>query len=211
MAGAPGATPNFFHPYELPRGKKEPVTWVSYEGGEPGEYLTDRLTQEAIDFIEREKSGPFMLVLAHYAVHTPIQAPDDISAVFRDKARVMELEDRWDADLVRDRTGEVKTQQNHPVYAAMIERVDAGVGRLIDKLDREGLSENTIVILTSDHGGLSTRGLGNRRELATTNLPYRHGKGWLFDGGIRVPLFVKWPGHIAPGAVSAVQTSTWTR
>jgi arylsulfatase A-like enzyme len=207
MAGAPGAPPSYFHPYEKPRGREEAVKWVSYDGGEPGEYLTDRLTQEAIEFIDREKEGPFLLVLAHYAVHTPIQAPEEIAATFRDKARLMELEERWDGDLVTDRTGEVKTQQNHPVYAAMIDRVDAGLGRLIEKLDREGLSDNTVVILTSDHGGLSTRGLGNRRELATTNLPYRHGKGWLFDGGIRVPLLVKWPGHVAPGSVTEVQTT----
>ena len=207
MAGAPGATPSFFLPYEKPRGKDEAVQWVSYTGGEPGEYLTDRLMQEAIDFIDREKTGPFLLVLAHYAVHTPIQAPEEISEAFRRKARVMELEERWDADIVRDGTGEVKTQQNHPVYAAMIERVDAGVGKLVDKLEQEGLSDNTVVILTSDHGGLSTRGLGNRRELATSNLPYRHGKGWLYDGGIRVPLMVKWPGRVAPGSVSKVQTT----
>ena len=150
MAGAPGATPSFFLPYEKPRGKDEAVQWVSYTGGEPGEYLTDRLMQEAIDFIDREKTGPFLLVLAHYAVHTPIQAPEEISEAFRRKARVMELEERWDADIVRDGTGEVKTQQNHPVYAAMIERVDAGVGKLVDKLEQEGLSDNTVVILTSD-------------------------------------------------------------
>ena len=207
MAGPPGAPPSYFHPYEKPRGKQQAVQWVSYDGGEPGEYLTDRLTQEAIDFIDREKAGPFLLVLAHYAVHTPIQAPEEISAGFQDKARVMELAERWDGDLVIDRTGEVKTQQNHPVYAAMIERVDAGVGKIVEKLEKEGLGDNTVIILTSDHGGLSTRGLGNRRELATTNLPYRHGKGWLFDGGIRVPLLVKWPGHVAPGTVSGVQTT----
>ena len=207
FAGEAGAPGSYFLPYEERKPGVATPSFPPYQGGDKGEYLTDRLTQEAIEFIDRDGEQPFLLVLAHYAVHTPIQAPDEISAVFRDKARVMELEDRWDADLVQDRTGEVKTQQNHPVYAAMIERVDAGVGKLIDKLEEEGLSENTIVILTSDHGGLSTRGLGNRRELATSNLPYRHGKGWLFDGGIRVPLLVKWPGHVAPGSVAASQTT----
>jgi arylsulfatase A-like enzyme len=101
----------------------------------------------------------------------------------------------------------VKTVQNNPTYAAMVESVDENLGRLVARLEELGLAENTAIILTSDHGGLSSRGLENQRELATSNLPYRHGKGWLYDGGIRVPLIVKWPSRVEAGRVSAVQVT----
>jgi arylsulfatase A-like enzyme len=106
-----------------------------------------------------------------------------------------------------DGTGEYKTVQNNPVYAAMVESVDSNLGRIVGRLDELGLTENTVIILTSDHGGLSSRGLGNKRELATSNLPYRQGKGWLYDGGIRVPMIVKWPAKVKAGRVTAVQVT----
>ena len=104
-----------------------------------------------------------------------------------------------------DNTGVFKTVQNNPTYAAMVDSVDENLGRIINKLDSLDLSGNTIIMLTSDHGGLSSRGLENNRELATSNLPYRHGKGWLYGGGIRVPMIVKWPDKIKPGTISRVQ------
>ena len=110
---------------------------------------------------------------------------------------------REDADLVRDRSGMSKTVQNNPAYAAMVERVDDSLGRVFAALEQAGAAGNTIVILTSDHGGLSTRGLGNRRQLATSNLPHRQGKGSIFDGGLRVPLIVRGPGVPAGEVVPA--------
>jgi arylsulfatase A-like enzyme len=117
------------------------------------------------------------------------------------------LSDDPESDIVIDGTGETKTAQNHPVYSGMVESVDANIGRIVAQLRESGIEDHTVVIVTSDHGGLSSRGLGNKRELATTNLPYRHGKGWLYDGGIRVPLIVSWPGRIDSPKVSSRRTT----
>jgi len=209
MAGKSGAPPSYFWPYEKSRsgGGKG---FEDYSGGQEGEYLTDRLTDEAIGFIEQNKDRPFLLVLAHYAVHTPIEAPEPMVDKYRGIITERGIPDggpRSDRDVVVDNTGQVKTVQNNPTYAAMVESVDRNLGRLVARLEELGLSDNTAIVLTSDHGGLSSRGLENKRELATSNLPYRHGKGWLYDGGIRVPLIVKWPGRVAAGGVSAVQVT----
>ena len=210
MAGPPGAPPSYFLPYEMPRGADESKAFVPYSGGEEGEYLTDRLTDEALNFIELNRDEPFLLVLAHYAVHTPIQAPEELAAKYREKIREQGIPEggpKSDLDVKIDRTGEYKTVQNNAVYAGMVESVDSNLGRIVGRLEELGLSENTVLILSSDHGGLSSRGLESTRELATSNLPYRHGKGWLYDGGVRVPLIVKWPGKIKAGSVSPVQVT----
>ena len=208
MAGAAGAPPSYFLPYETPANGQAGKKFEPYEGGEEGEYLTDRLTDEALTFIDQKKHSPFLLVLAHYAVHTPIEAPEPVADKYRKLIKetgIREGGPRSDNDVVVDNTGLVKTVQNNPVYAAMVDSVDQNLGRIVTKLDTLGLSENTIIILTSDHGGLSSRGLDNNRQLATSNLPYRHGKGWLYEGGIRVPMIVKWPAKIKPGSKSEVQ------
>jgi len=210
MAGHSGAPPSYFWPYEKPAGGGAAKNFEPYEGGAEGEYLTDRLTDEALAFVDAKKDSPFLLVLAHYAVHTPIEAPgpmvDKYRAIIRERG-IPEGGPRSDQDVVVDNTGQVKTVQNNPTYAAMVESVDRNLGRLLARLEELGIADQTAIILTSDHGGLSSRGLQNNRELATSNLPYRHGKGWLYDGGIRVPLIVKWPGHVAPGSVSGVQVT----
>jgi arylsulfatase A-like enzyme len=210
MAGASGAPPSYFFPYEKRGTGSEFKQFEPYSGGEEGEYLTDRLTDEALQFIEDKKDAPFLLVLAHYAVHTPIQAPDALSEKYRQKIKQNNITPGGpmsDADVAVDNTGQYKTVQNNAVYAAMVESVDTNLGRIIDRLEKLDLSDNTVVILSSDHGGLSSRGLESTRELATSNLPYRHGKGWLYDGGLRVPLVVKWPGTVEAGTVSQVQVT----
>ena len=210
MAGASGAPPSYFLPYEKRKGSDGGKGFEPYSGGEDGEYLTDRLTDEALRFIEARKDRPFLLVLAHYAVHTPIQAPEALSDKYSRKIRekgIPEGGPNSDRDVAVDNTGVYKTVQNNAVYAGMVESVDTNLGRIVDRLDELGLSDNTVLILSSDHGGLSSRGLESKRELATSNLPYRHGKGWLYDGGLRVPLVVKWPGKVAPGSVSDVQVT----
>ena len=210
MAGASGAPPSYFLPYETRKGSDGGKGFEPYSGGEEGEYLTDRLTDEALRFIEAKKDKPFLLVLAHYAVHTPIQAPEELSKKYRRKIReegITEGGPNSDRDVAKDNTGVYKTVQNNAVYAGMVESVDTNLGRIMHRLDELGLSDNTVLILSSDHGGLSSRGLNSGRELATSNLPYRHGKGWLYDGGLRVPLVVKWPGKVEPGSVSAVQVT----
>lgn len=207
MAGAAGAPPSYFYPYEKSRRSSRGKSFPPYEGGEDDEYLSDRLTDEALAVIDEAGNKPFLLVLAHYAVHTPIEAPENLTKKYEDKAKRLGISTERDVDIVIDSTGQTKTVQNHPVYAAMVESVDTNLGRIIAHLESSGIAENTIVILTSDHGGLSSRGLNNNRELATTNLPYRHGKGWLYEGGIRVPMIVSWPGTLESGAVSDMRTT----
>lgn len=148
---------------------------ASFNGGEPfepGGYITDWWTDESLRVIEANKNRPFFLYLAHWAPHTPLQATkEDYEAV-------------GEFDLHRER-----------VYAAMVRAVDRSVGRVMDKLEAEGLAENTIVVLSSDNGGAGYIGLPE------VNAPFRGWKITLFEGGIRVPMFVKWPSQIAPNTV----------
>jgi len=149
------------------------------QGGKEGEYLTDRLTDEAIKFIESSKDQPFFLYLPHYAVHTPLAGKKELV----DEAKPIAPADG----------------QKNAVYHAMVSSVDQSVGRLLDTLERLKLSDNTIVIFTSDNGGY----LG-----ATGNAPQRLGKGFAYEGGLRVPLIIKSPGLTKPGSTSAVPVIT---
>jgi len=183
-----GFPPSYFSPYGNP----------TLSDGPEGEYLTDRLTDEAIGLIEREEDGPFFLNLWHYAVHTPIQAPDRPVAKYRQKAADLGLDTHA---IVRGepmkpwhlagRHVERRVLQSDPVYAAMIENLDANIGRLVAALDRTGKRDNTLIIFTSDNGGLATA-----EGSPTCNAPLAEGKGWMEDGGVRVPFIVSWPGHV---------------
>jgi arylsulfatase A-like enzyme len=178
-----GHPPSYFSPYKIPALTDGPV----------GEYLTDRLTDESLRFIEESKAGPFFLYFAHYAVHTPLQAKPELVAKYKAKAEKLGVAG---SEFVADLGRQVRRVQSHAVYAAMIESLDQSVGRLMKKLEDLGLEQNTVLIFTSDNGGLSTA-----EGTPTSNFPLRMGKGWNYEGGIREPLLVKWPGHIAPGSV----------
>jgi arylsulfatase A-like enzyme len=191
-----GQPSSYFHPY---RNSRTPGLDVpDLESGAPGEYLTDRLTDEAIRFIESHDAGPFLLVLSHYAVHTPLEAPD--SVVERYRVRAAGLHEPDPGSVPEGTNAFTKLRQDHPVYAAMVERVDRSVGRLVATLEERGIDERTIVVLVSDNGGLSTL---ERRESGapTSNEPLRAGKGWLYEGGIRIPLILRAPGVNAGGVI----------
>lgn len=165
-----GAVQNFFAPFE---GLPGPVT------SHPGEYLTDRLTDETISFIRENKDRPFYAQLWHYAPHTPIQAPADLVDKYRKKR--LKLGDR----------------NLNPTYAAMVERTDTGLGRILSVLDELGLRDHTVILLTSDNGAEVSLG----SVPVTSVAPLRGCKELLYEGGIREPMAIVWPGHTKPGSV----------
>jgi arylsulfatase A-like enzyme len=174
--------------------------------GAEGEYLTDRLTDEAIEFLEENSGRPFLLYFSHYAVHTPIQAKPELTDRYREKAGT--LPPHEGPGFIEEKGwGITRQRQDNPEYAGMVQSVDESVGRVMEKLADLGVAGNTIVIFTSDNGGLTT--LAGRRSAPTAVLPLRAGKGWLYEGGIREPMIVRWPGMVKEGSVcSEVVTST---
>ena len=165
-----------FRPYQQ-NGKVLPGLGQAPEG----EYLTDRLTAEAEKFIEKNRERPFFLYLAHFAPHIPLKAKAELAHKYEEARKPGQ-------------------PQNNPIYAAMLDSLDAGVARVVQKLEELKLAERTVVVFTSDNGGLAT--LEGPDTPATSNAPLREGKGYLYEGGLRVPLIVKWPDGINPEGVS---------
>jgi arylsulfatase A-like enzyme len=175
----------YYSPYKNPR----------LTDGPEGEYLTDRLANESINFLQKNKDNPFFLYLSFYSVHTPIQASKKHIKKFQDKAG--QIFEQREPSKVVEHEGITITEQYNPAYASMIYAMDENVGRLLNEIEELDLTENTVIFFTSDNGGLST--LEANRTAPTSVLPLRAGKGWGYEGGIRVPLIVKSLGNQSNG------------
>lgn len=177
-----GQPPSYFSPYNIP----------SLPDGPRGEYLTDRLTDEAVKFIESHRQQPFFLYLPHYAVHTPIQPRADLKQHYDKKLG-------YTAGGDQPARKPTRGVQDHPGYAALVDSMSRSVDRVLHTLDETGLAPRTLVIFTSDNGGLLD---------VTGNQPARAGKGSAYEGGVRVPLIVRWPSVVPPGTSSAAAVMT---
>ena len=173
-----------FSPYGNPR----------LPDGPPGEHLPDRLATETAKFIQENRQKPFLAYLSFYSVHTPLMAREDLQKKYEAKAKALtNSEPKWG----QERERQVRLVQDHAIYAGMVEAMDQAVGKVLKAIDDAGVSSNTIVVFTSDNGGLSTS-----EGSPTSNLPLRGGKGWAYEGGVREPLIVYAPGVTKAGSVS---------
>ncbi len=190
-----GHPPGYFDPWNCPTMKDR----------KEGEYLPDRLTDEAIELIRnREPGKPFFLNMWYYLVHTPIQAKEELLERYTarakelglDKLQALEEGDFFPCEHKKDKRIVRRILQSDPAYAAMVWSMDENIGRLLAALEETGQAENTIVVFTSDNGGLATA-----EGSPTCNAPLSEGKGWMYEGGTREPLLVRWPGKVRPGSV----------
>lgn len=181
------------HKGSPPGGYYSPYKNPKLNDGPKGEYLPDRLTQESIDFIKNNKDNPFLLYLAYYTVHTPIQAAKKHIDQYEQKRELLNIDK---VPHQREGDGWTKMTQENAAYASMVTAMDENIGRIVTALEQQGLEDNTWIIFTSDNGGLSTL---TRKNAPTNNGPLRAGKGWCYEGGIRVPLIIAGPKITEPG------------
>ena len=203
IAGCDYGSPpgGYFSPWNIP----------NLENGEDGEYLTDRLTDEAVSLVQNKDDKPFFMNLWYYTVHTPIQGKKELVEKYERKARALGLDNvkTFEEGEVHPKSDSVKTRvrrrlvQSDPEYAAMIECMDTNVGRLIQTLEEKGELDNTIIIFTSDNGGLATT-----EGSPTCNAPLSEGKGWMYEGGTREPLLIRWPGVTEPNSFCNVPVTS---
>ena len=165
-----GSPKSYFFPQWTPR---PPID------ASPGAYLPDRLTDSAIEFMKDNRAKPFLLYLAHYSVHIPLEAKEEMVERYRQRIKPGAL-------------------QNNATYAAMVASVDESVGRVMKALDELGIADHTAVIFMSDNGGLASAEY--KGQTPTSNKPLRAGKGFLYEGGVREPMIVKWPGVTTAGS-----------
>ncbi len=183
----------FFSPWKIP----------TIEENYKGEYLQDRLTDEAISLIEKNENQPFFLNLWYYSVHIPIEAKEEHIEIYKRKAREMGIDTIdpfeeggfFSTEHKRDKRIQRRKIQSDPVYAAMVFSLDQNIGRLLNAVREKGIEKDTVIFFTSDNGGLSTA-----EGSPTSNAPLSEGKGWMYEGGTREPLIVKWPGKVLGGS-----------
>ncbi len=206
--GKMGQPADFYFPYKS-HAKRTTFDVPGMEDGKPGDYLTDAITTKALRFIDENKDEPFLMYLSYYAVHKPgipgvwAQGKKEHTQYFEKK---LASQPPYEGPVSREVThGPSETVeslvQNNAEFASQIKAVDDNVGRVMAKLRELDLDENTIVVFTSDQGSVT-----NSRQMISSAQPYHMGKSWLFEGGIRVPLIVHWPGKIAAGATSELYT-----
>ncbi|MHA1452791.1 MAG: sulfatase [Promethearchaeota archaeon] len=192
----------FFSPYYM----------ENLEDGPKGEFLTDRLTTEAINFIQKNgPEKPFFMYLSYYAVHIPIEAPEHLVWKYKEKAKRMGLDKEEEFSIGEHFPIHSKRKmhinrrliQSNPRYAAMIERLDWNIGRILESLEELGILENTLIFFYSDNGGLSTA-----EGSPTTNKPLSEGKGWMYEGGTREPLIAVWKDKIAAGSECSIPVTS---
>jgi len=194
-----------------PHGYFSPWKIDTLDDGPAGECLTDCLTDEAIRLIENNEGKPFFLNMWYYAVHTPIQAKPELTARFEAKAKKMGLDkvktfaegEHFPCEHKKNRRVKRRLVHSDPVYAGMIYNLDANIGRLLEAVETAGQTDNTIVIFTSDNGGLATA-----EGSPTCNAPLAEGKGWMYEGGTREPLLVKWPAVVEAGSTCSVPVTS---
>ena len=159
--------------------------------------MTDQLTEISVNMIKKYGDEPFFLFLSHFGVHTPLESKQSYLNEFNRKKNQKQIIDTINSIKFSPWSGEEKLIRSNSSYAGMIKSIDKSLGKIIEALKVMKQFENTIIVFTSDHGGLSNR--GNKRPLATSNYPLRAGKGHLYEGGIRIPHFVFWKDKINNG------------
>jgi arylsulfatase A-like enzyme len=187
--GGPYTGKKYFAPFKNPEMAEE---------SPDGEHLPARLAREAAKFIDDNKDKPFLTYLSFYSVHTPLIGRPDLVKKYQKKATKINGQEFGDEEQVfGKKKRKVRILQKHPVYAAMVEAMDQAVGTVLAQLEKSGVADNTIIIFTSDNGGLSSS-----EGSPTSNLPLRGGKGWTYEGGIREPWIVRYPGVTKAGSIS---------
>jgi len=171
----------------------------TFDSGSENEYLTDRQSTEAAEFIKRNKANPFFLYLTYYSVHTTLDAPENLVNKYKKKFDAKYGEGMAEKLYGKDNVKHRNPHKDNPYLAAMLERIDTGVGNIMKTLEENGLAENTLLVFFSDNGGAGA---------SANNGPYREGKMWVYEGGIREPLIMRWPGKIKAGAVEHTPVSS---
>ena len=200
--GSPGKG-GYFSPWTIPPLEKADVP--------EGTYLTDYLTEQILDLLENKDERPFFLNLWYYQVHTPLQAKAEKIEKYKAKATAMGLDEaetfvdgeHYPCEHKKDQRVRRRLVQSDPVYAGMIESLDESIGRILDALDKTGEADNTLIVFTSDNGGLATS-----EGSPTCNAPLAEGKGWMYEGGTREPLMVRFPGIVEAGSTCSVPVSS---